>query len=81
MTETSYDHDFFAWTQAQAAALRVKDWDQLDLENLAEEIESLWSMTTGSRSHSSREFSSRRLRIWRSLPRYGPPSSVMIGGL
>ena len=41
MTETGYDHDFYTWTQEQAAALRAKAWDTLDLENLAEEIESL----------------------------------------
>jgi hypothetical protein len=36
-----YDTDFYAWTQAQASALRAKEWKTLDLENLAEEIESL----------------------------------------
>jgi hypothetical protein len=36
---TGYDADFYAWTQAQA--LRNKDWQALDLANLAEEIESL----------------------------------------
>ena len=41
MSQTDYDHDFYAWTQVQAAALRAKSWDQLDLDNLAEEIESL----------------------------------------
>ena len=41
MTTPSYDTDFYAWTQAQAAALRAKDWPALDLENLAEEIESV----------------------------------------
>jgi hypothetical protein len=38
---STYDTDFYAWTQAQAAALRVKDMAALDLDNLAEEIESL----------------------------------------
>ena len=41
MTETGYDHDFYAWSQNQAVALRAKAWEQLDLDNLAEEIESL----------------------------------------
>jgi hypothetical protein len=36
-----YETDFYAWTQAQAAALRAKDVAALDLEHLAEEIESL----------------------------------------
>jgi hypothetical protein len=38
---TSYDTDFYRWTQAQAEALRAKDWPALDVANLAEEIESL----------------------------------------
>ena len=38
---SQYEHDFYAWTQAQAAALRAKDWAALDLEHLAEEIESM----------------------------------------
>jgi hypothetical protein len=41
MTTPDYDTDFYAWTQAQAAALRDHKWDTLDVENLAEEIESL----------------------------------------
>jgi hypothetical protein len=41
MTDTSYETDLYAWTQAQAAALRAKKWEILDLANLAEEIESL----------------------------------------
>jgi Domain of unknown function DUF29 len=36
-----YDTDFYAWTQAQAAAIRAKDWATVDLEHVAEEIESL----------------------------------------
>jgi hypothetical protein len=38
---TLYDADFYTWTQAQAAALRAKDFAALDLAHLAEEIESL----------------------------------------
>ncbi len=37
----SYDEDFYAWTQHQAAKLRTVVCDELDLLNLAEEIESL----------------------------------------
>jgi Domain of unknown function DUF29 len=36
---SDYDIDFYAWTQAQAAALRAKDLAALDLDHLAEEIE------------------------------------------
>ncbi len=36
-----YETDFSLWTQAMAAALRSGDFSQLDIENLAEEVESL----------------------------------------
>jgi hypothetical protein len=41
MTKATYNTDFYAWTQAQAAALRTKDWPAMDLDHLAEEIHSL----------------------------------------
>jgi signal transduction histidine kinase len=41
MSDISYDTDFYAWTQVQAQALRAKQWEALDLEHLAEEIEDL----------------------------------------
>lgn len=41
MTTPDYDTDFYAWTQAQAAAIRAQEWKTLDREHLAEEIESL----------------------------------------
>ena len=41
MTTPTYETDFCAWTQAQAAALRDGKWDTPDWANLAEEIESL----------------------------------------
>ncbi|MBW4657576.1 MAG: DUF29 domain-containing protein [Drouetiella hepatica Uher 2000/2452] len=36
-----YEADFYAWTQEQATLLRSKQWNQVDLPNLIEEIESL----------------------------------------
>jgi hypothetical protein len=36
-----YDTDFIRWTEEQAATLRARRFDALDLENLAEEIEGL----------------------------------------
>lgn len=39
--DTGYDQDFYAWTQAQAAFLREGAWRELDMPNLAEEIDSL----------------------------------------
>jgi Domain of unknown function DUF29 len=41
MTTPDYHTDFYAWAEAQAAALRAKDWAALDLEHLAEEVEDL----------------------------------------
>ena len=54
MTIPDYDTDFYAWTQAQAAAIRAKAWAALDIEHLAEEIESL--------GHSDRESIENRLQ-------------------
>jgi hypothetical protein len=41
MTIPDYDTDFYTWTQAQAAALRAKDWAALDIDHLAEEVDDL----------------------------------------
>jgi hypothetical protein len=41
MSDLNYNTDVYAWAQHQAQALRAKDWSALDVENLAEEIESL----------------------------------------
>ena len=40
-TTTLYDQDFYAWTQRQIDLLRTQQWEQVDVENLIEEIESL----------------------------------------
>jgi Domain of unknown function DUF29 len=41
MTHPSYDTDFYAWTQTQAAALRAKDWASviltIELEDFAKQ--------------------------------------------
>jgi hypothetical protein len=36
-----YETDFYAWTQEQASLLRSQQWNDIDLPNLIEEIESL----------------------------------------
>ena len=36
-----YDQDFYAWVQAQAALLKARQFDALDLDNLIEEVESI----------------------------------------
>jgi uncharacterized protein DUF29 len=41
MSKIQYEHDFSAWLQQQADALRAKDWPALDVDNLIEELETL----------------------------------------
>ena len=41
MMHSLYDTDFYAWTQEQVNLLRKRQWNQLDLPNLIEEVESL----------------------------------------
>lgn len=36
-----YEKDFYAWTQEQVSLLNSHDWEQVDVANLVEEIESL----------------------------------------
>jgi hypothetical protein len=51
-----YDKDFYAWTQHQAALLRAEKFQDLDITNIAEELESL-----GARDH--RELRRRLQRL------------------
>lgn len=39
--DAGYDEDFALWSAGQAAHLRAGDWNAIDIENIAEEIESL----------------------------------------
>lgn len=41
MASPLYEADFYAWIQEQIKLLRDRQWSQLDLPNLIEEIESL----------------------------------------
>jgi hypothetical protein len=38
---TLYDSDLYAWTREQARLLRERRWDDLDLDNLIDEVESV----------------------------------------
>ena len=38
---TLYEQDFYTWTQTTAAAIRAGEWQDLDAQMIAEEIESL----------------------------------------
>ncbi len=40
-TTTLYDKDFYAWTQQQVELLKAQQWNQVDIENLIEELDSL----------------------------------------
>jgi hypothetical protein len=42
MTEkTDYDHDFYAWAMTNAQMLRQQRFAEIDIENIAEELETL----------------------------------------
>ncbi|MBP1208119.1 hypothetical protein JOD97_006206 [Duganella sp. 1411] len=41
--KTDYDTDFLVWLESQAALLRTKQFDRLDLEHLIEELDSMGS--------------------------------------
>jgi hypothetical protein len=40
-TTILYDQDFYAWTQCQMELLQARRWDELDIANLIEELDSL----------------------------------------
>jgi uncharacterized protein DUF29 len=73
MTHPSYDTDFYAWTQTQAAALRAKDVAALDLENLAEEIDSLGINTEHAITRQLQRLLLHLLK-WRYQPTHRTPS-------
>ncbi len=41
MGNTLYDTDLYTWTRVQAELLRAGRWNEIDVEHLAEEIESV----------------------------------------
>ena len=41
MSNSLYDQDFYAWANEQAALLRAGRLSEADIENIAEEIESM----------------------------------------
>lgn len=52
MTTTTYESDFYRWTQQQADLLRKGAWSAMDVEHLIEEIESMGrSQRDAIRSH------------------------------
>lgn len=73
MTTPNHDTDFYAWTQAQAAAIRAKDVAALDLEHLAEEIESLGMNEKRALSRQLQRLLAHLLK-WRYQPTHRTPS-------
>jgi hypothetical protein len=65
--KVDYDTDFYAWAQAQAEALRAKDWTAVDVTNLLEEVEGL-----AERHRSAIEHQLERLVIHLLKYRYQP---------
>jgi hypothetical protein len=64
-----YESDFFTWTQEQARLLRERRFDDLDLENLVDEVESV--------GRSDKHEIRRRLKVllthllkWKFQPRF-----------
>ena len=43
LSNALYDQDFYAWTQEQARLMRERRFDDLDLENLIDEVQSVGS--------------------------------------
>ena len=41
MSAALYEQDFYLWTQATAQVLKNHQWEELDLQNLIEEVESM----------------------------------------
>jgi hypothetical protein len=64
-----YERDFYAWTQATAAAIRAGTWETLDHEALAEEIESLGRREKRELEHRL-EVLVMHLLKWRYQPNY-----------
>jgi hypothetical protein len=73
MTTPTYETDFYAWTQAQAAALRAKDVAALDIEHVAEAIETLGMNEKRAISRQVQRLLAHLLK-WRYQPTHRTPS-------
>ena len=67
MNKPLYEKDFFAWTQAQADALRRRSVNDLDWDNLFEEVEGLGRQQRGG-LHSHFVILLQHLLKWRFQP-------------
>ncbi len=68
-----YDNDFYAWAMEQAALLRARRFDAADVDNIAEEIE---SMGRGEKRELVNRLAVLLLHLlkWRFQPGYRSPS-------
>jgi len=74
-----YDEDFFVWSQKQAALLRDRRFDELDLPNLIEEVEDLGSALERSVRSRARTIMEHLLKLQHSAaqdPRLGWRATV-----
>jgi Domain of unknown function DUF29 len=70
---STYEEDFYGWTQEQAAALRDRKWIALDLDHLAEEVESLGIADERAITRQLQRLL-RHLLKWRYQPTHRTPS-------
>lgn len=65
--QVGYEQDFHAWTQQQAELVRARRFEALDIDNLAEEIESM-----GGEVLSAIESYTRQILVHLALLRHSP---------
>ena len=63
-----YDHDFYAWVQEQAALLKARQFDTLDLDNLIEEVESIARQERHLLWHRLRTLLTHLVNWWGNIP-------------
>jgi hypothetical protein len=73
MNDHTYEIDRYAWSQHQAAALRMKDWSAVDVDHVAEEIAAVGSADENAMD-SYGSLLLRHLLKWRHQPTYRTPS-------
>jgi hypothetical protein len=61
-----YETDFYAWAEEQAARLRARQFDRLDLDNLIEEVEGLAETKLSAVLNSARVVMEHLLKLERS---------------
>jgi hypothetical protein len=70
---SDYDTDCYAWTQTQTAAIRAKEWAALDIEHVAEAIETLGMHEKRAMSRQLQRLLAHLLK-WRYQPTHRTPN-------